>query len=152
MNILLFQERDVAAGRLDRTMSLEELSQLIETNTSALQFQRAYGAQGSSQQMHGSSTGGKGPKGGKCPFLPTDAGADSPLEGDACPWPFLWTHDPKLALVSHPVKNGIAFVAMLGLLRVAWEYPKRSTAALLGSALIVPWIKPRAFHTKPPKR
>lgn len=153
LNILIFQERDVAAGSLERVLTLEEMSHLIESNTSALQFQRAYGAPSESAPVKTSNKcpflpSSDGPAAGearscsKCPFLPS-------ADADACPWPFLWTHDPKLALVSHPVKNGIALVGILGLLRVAWEYPKRSAAAFLASAFIVPWIKPK--HRKPSK-
>jgi len=157
LNILIFQERDVAAGSLDRVRTLEELSQLIESNTTALQFQRAYGATSESAPDRQTANS-------KCPFLPSSDGPavarssskcpflpalDGSASGDACPWPFLWTHDPKKALVSYPLRNGIVFVGMLGLLRVAWEYPKRSAAAFLASAFIVPWIKPK--HRKPPK-
>lgn len=142
LNILLFQERDVAAGHLGGARSLDELWSLVEENTSALTFQRAYGAAPAVAPS----------KASKCPFLPQSNGSESSPDA-ACPWPFLWTHDPKLALVTHPLKNGIAFIGILGLLRIAWDYPKRSAAAFFSSGLLVPWVrsKKKALHTKPSK-
>jgi heme oxygenase len=142
MNILLFEERDVAAGHLDRTRTLDEMFQLIETNTSPLEFQRAYGSK--SDQVVA-----------QCPFIPGPSGqrkAGEPSfhgDGAACPWPFVWLHDPKSAIISHPVKNAVGIVTAVGLLRVAWEYPRRSMAVLAAATLAFPWMKPKGKHTKP---
>jgi len=58
MNILLFEERDVAAGHLDRIRTLDEVSKLIETNMTPLAFQRAYGTTQTSGVVS------------QCPFIP----------------------------------------------------------------------------------
>jgi heme oxygenase len=143
MNILLFEERDIAAGHLDRCRTLTELSDLIESSTNALQFQRAYGLK---VQVNTEISEAKKVV-SQCPFIPGPAGrrrAGEPSfhgEGDVCPWPFIWLHDPKSALVTHSVKNAAGFVTMFGLLRVAWEYPGRCAAVFATTALAVPWMK-----------
>jgi heme oxygenase len=141
MNILLFEERDVAAGHLERTRTLEEIQQIIEENVSPLQFQRAYG-----KNQPQAVT--------QCPFIPGPPGQRKAGEpsfhgvGKACPWPFIWFHDPKSAIVTHPVKNTVGFVTMLGLFRVAWEYPRRSLVVFLATAVALPWMKPRGKDSK----
>jgi len=143
MNIVLFEERDVAAGYLARIRTLEEISELVESSTSALKFQEAYGA--SNVQSSG-----------QCPFIPGAAGRRKPGEhsfhGDGghsvCPWPFMWLHDPKTALVTHPLKNVAGLLTICGLLRVAWEYPRQSGAVLVASAVALPCLKPKTKKTK----
>jgi heme oxygenase len=142
MNILLFEERDVAAGHLDRIRTLDEVSKLIETNMTPLAFQRAYGTTQTSGVVS------------QCPFIPGPAGqrkAGEPSfhgDGKVCPWPFIWMHDPKSAMISHPAKNAVGFVTLFGLLRVAWEYPRQSAAAFVTTAFVLPWMKPRNNHQK----
>jgi len=62
MNMLLFEERDVAAGHLKGTRTLEEVLELVRANTSALSFQKAYGEEQAAA-----------PTGNRCPFLPDPA-------------------------------------------------------------------------------
>jgi len=145
MNIILFEERDVAAGHLERVRTLAEISTLIEANMTPLQFQRAYGTKPAEVVSQ---------KNEQCPFIPGPAGqrkageASFHGEGNVCPWPFVWAHDPKSAMVKHPVKNAVGFLTMLGLLRVAWEYPRRATGVFAATCFVVPWIK-RSRQTKP---
>jgi len=138
MNIVIFEERDVAAGHLQRIRSLEEISKLVESNTSALKFKQAYGASNAQASD-------------QCPFIPGAAGRREPgkpsVHGDGghsvCPWPFVWLHDPKTALVAHPLKNVAGLLTMCGLLRVAWVYPRQSGAVIVASAVALPCLKPK---------
>lgn len=127
MNILLFEERDVAAGHLDRVHSLEEVSSMVVLNRSPLQFQEAYAEK----------SGG----GGKCPFLPAQ-GSDA-TTGGTCPWPFIWAHSPKTALTTHPVKNMGAALMLCGLAKAASNYPRSAGAALLVGAPVLWCLKPK---------
>jgi len=142
MNIRLFEERDVAAGHLDRIRTLEQLSELVGSNTTPLQFQRAYGTSPSAVVS-------------QCPFIPGPAGQHKEGEplfhgtgGNVCPWPFVWLHDPRSAVVSHPVKNIIGMLGVLALLRTAWQYPRRSAAVFLTTAIALPWMKPKKTDKK----
>jgi len=141
MNILLFEERDVAAGYLEKVRTIEEIQRIIETKVSPLEFQRAYGA--------------KVVKESQCPFIPGPAGRRKPGEasfhggeGEACPFPFIWLHDPKAALVSHPVKSTIGLITLLGLLRAAWEYPRRGVGVFVAALVVLPRLKPKKKDTK----
>jgi len=136
MNILVFEERDVAAGYLDRIRTIDEISVLVDSNKTPLEFKQAYGTKSPAVVA-------------QCPFIPGAAGqrkeGESSFhgdEGEVCPWPFVWLHDPKSATVSHPVKNVAAFVGTVGLLRVAWKHPQRAATVFLGTAALLPWMKP----------
>eukprot|EP00927_Polykrikos_kofoidii_P037947 TRINITY_DN32168_c0_g1_i1.p1 TRINITY_DN32168_c0_g1~~TRINITY_DN32168_c0_g1_i1.p1 ORF type:complete len:572 (+),score=84.35 TRINITY_DN32168_c0_g1_i1:81-1718(+) len=144
LNMLVFQERDLAAGHIQRVQSLDEAMHLVRSNPSPLKFQKAYLA------------GGKaGVAAGVCPFLPSDArsrdgvSAGSPARsghGDMCPWPFIWLHDPRAALVSHPIKNMGAAIAVAALIRALWRSPQRTMAVGAGagiSALALRHVLPR---------
>lgn len=143
MNISLFEERDVAAGYLDRIRTLEEINELIDSNRSALQFQKAYGAKSSEVVA-------------QCPFIPGAAGQRKEDEpsfhggGGICPWPFIWLHEPKSAIVSHPVKNVTGLLAMFGLLRVASRYPRRSAGVFFASVITLLLLKPKKKNAPKP--
>jgi len=136
LNILIFEERDVAAGHLDRIRTLEEVNELVESNKSPLAFQKAYiaaGAQSSDQ----------------CPFIPGPAGRRAngepsfhATEGGVCPWPFVWFHNPKSAIVTHPLKNGLGLIGMIGIFRVALQYPRRSLMTFACTTLAAIMFKP----------
>lgn len=131
MNMLIFEERDVAAGHIDRVRTIEEVLDMVQTNKSALAFQQAYGAPAPS---------------GKCPFLPSGGGAaDGQGVGPArvCPWPFIWMHDPKIALVMHPVKNVGGVIAILGLMRAAWYEPRKVGLGLATTGVFLALMKPK---------
>lgn len=134
MNMLLFEERDVAAGHLARARSLEEVSAMVTENTSALKFQAAYG--------------GKSGGVNKCPFLPADDPRQPQGEGEAkpagvCPWPFLWLHAPREALVAHPVKNVCGAAALGGLGVALHRRPGLTGAGLLAASLVAWKLKPK---------
>jgi len=142
MNILLFEERDVAAGHLDRIRTLEEITELIESNVTPLQFQRAYGTAPPAVIS-------------QCPFIPGAAGQRREGEPSAhgvdsavCPWPFVWLHDPQSAVVSHPAKNFAGLIGMLALIGAAWKYPRRSAGLLVATGLAVSWMKPKKKDSK----
>jgi heme oxygenase len=122
LNMLLFEERDVAAGHLARTRTLDEAMELVRSNKSALGFQRAYAA---------------GPA--KCPFLPDPA---APAR-QGCPWPFVWLHDPRQAVALHPCKNAGGVLALMALGVSAWRFPRRTGAGVLGAILMAVIMKPR---------
>jgi heme oxygenase len=136
LNILLFEERDVAAGHLERVRSIAEISQLVEVHKTPLEFQKAYGT----QPVQAS---------GQCPFIPGPAGRAKPGQPSfhdhtkVCPWPFIWFHDPRSAVLSHPAKNAIGLVTLAGLARIAWHFPRPSFAAFLAGAFTLPWLKPK---------
>jgi len=136
LNILIFEERDVAAGHLQKIRTIDELSELVEAHKSPLEFQKAYN----------STT----PSGGQCPFIPGPAGRRVPgqkrfhgEEGGVCPWPFVWLHDPKSALVVHPKKN-LAGLGLFGVLaRVTWKYPVQAFVGFLVTAITLKRLKPK---------
>merc|ERR1712127_305530 len=123
MNILLFEERDVAAGHVDRVRGLEEVLAMVKENTSALAFQKAYTGEGKRS-------------GGKCPFLPSGGDSQSSKPVGTCPWPFVWMHDPAQAWSLHPVKNVGGLLALMGLARAAWYYPRRVGLGALVTGLL----------------
>lgn len=133
MNILVFEERDVAAGHLDRVHRLDELADI--TKLSALKFQQAYGTEALKKAS------------GKCPFLPavaqTQGGQPTTMSERVCPWPYVWLHDPKAALVVHPAKNAGAVIGLCGFAQVAWRYPRTSATCLLAFGTFSWWLKPR---------
>lgn len=129
MNISIFEERDVDAGHLSSIRSIEELSALVESHRSPLAFQNAY-----------DTSSAQAPE--QCPFIPGPAGRRAPGQSSfhdrkqgVCPWPFVWFHDPKSAVVAHPCKNIVGFLTLAGMLRIAWQYPKRGAVALLSTTL-----------------
>merc|ERR1712194_647937 len=127
LNISIFEERGVAAGHLERIRSLEEVNELVQSNKSPLAFQKAYiaaGAQSSDQ----------------CPFIPGPAGRRAngepschASESGVCPWPFVWFHNAKSA---------IGLIGMIGMLRVAWQYPRRSLMTFACTTLAAIMFKP----------
>merc|ERR1712039_304491 len=141
LNILLFEERDVAAGHLKRIRTIDEIAQLVGENKTPLEFQKAY------KQSQAS---------GQCPFIPGPAGrrpAGAPSfhaneETGVCPWPFVWLHDPRSAVVAHPKKNVVGFVALGILLRVAWKYPIQSLITSFATAVTLQRFKPKKGQTK----
>merc|ERR1712070_886452 len=129
MNILLFEERDVAAGHLKGARSLEEVLELVRANTSALSFQKAYGDEQAAA-----------PVGNRCPFLPdptksSDDDAASP--GSVCPWPCLCFHDPRSALAQHPRKSIGSLLAVFGLGVSAWHFPRATGCGVFGSIFVL---------------
>jgi len=129
MNMLLFEDRDVAAGHLARVRSIEEARELVQANRSALQFQNAYAAPS------------------KCPFLPPPeqgGSAQAPSSGGACPWPFVWLHSPRAALVGHPCKNAAGTLALGGFAKFAWEFPRSAAAGTLACGLGCYLLKPKS--------
>jgi len=140
MNMLLFEERDVAAGHLKKLRTLDEAMELVMQNTTPLGFQRAYGDQAS-----------LGKKKGVCPFMPPSAGnaagGGSVIAAQhgklaVCPWPFVWLHDPHAAMVAHPVKNFGGLLALTGLVTAAWQYPRSVCGGLLGAGVLTLALKP----------
>jgi len=116
MNILIFEERDVAAGRINKVHSLEEISDLVKL--SPLKFQNAY-------------AGGDAPS-SKCPFLVSTASDSRKPSPALCPWPFVWLHAPRVAMTEHPGKNALGAVGLCSLVYVAAKHPK-TAAAVLGA-------------------
>jgi hypothetical protein len=133
MNMLIFEERDVEAGHLSRLRTLEEVQELVSVNRSALNFQRAYGAEPA--------------KRGQCPFLP--AKGDATLAPKACPWPFVWLHDPRSALVAHPMKNIGGLLAVFAVVRLALRYPRSTGLGLLSAIVACVALKPRKHSGRP---
>jgi len=136
LNILIFEERDVAAGHLSSIRTIEELNDLVESHRSPLAFQKAYGTT-SSQASE------------QCPFIPGPAGRRAQGQPSfherghgVCPWPFVWFHDPKSAVVAHPCKNVLGLITLAGMLRVAWQHPKRCMVALFGTTFATLLAKP----------
>lgn len=125
MNMLLFEERDVAAGHLSRVRGLEEVQALVKANKSALNFQRAY-AEGAAQ---------------KCPFLPAPGKSSTEQR---CPWPFVWLHDPQAALVRYPAKNLAGVLSAWGLARLAKRFPRSVAVALLAAAFASFALRPKS--------
>eukprot|EP00928_Gymnodinium_smaydae_P021846 TRINITY_DN18551_c0_g1_i1.p1 TRINITY_DN18551_c0_g1~~TRINITY_DN18551_c0_g1_i1.p1 ORF type:complete len:538 (+),score=126.76 TRINITY_DN18551_c0_g1_i1:66-1616(+) len=148
LNILLFEERDVASGHLDRVHSLEEISEL--TRLSPLKFQKAYGG-----AEAGADAGGSAPS--KCPFLPANdarqpkSGSEA-AQSSVCPWPFIWLHDPSTAVAAHPLKNIFAAVGLYGFVRAAQRYPRCALAGTV--ALFTPALLYHRLHAprSPPRR
>jgi len=137
MNMLLFEERDHAAGHLDTVRTLEEVEKLVESHRTPLGFQAAYG--------------GKGGDTSKCPFLtpgPNEDGESKPQ--GVCPWPFVLLHAPRQALATHPRKNLAASVVLSGALYAAWKYPRATCAALFAGAPALWWARPRRQRSGPP--
>jgi hypothetical protein len=97
--MLLFEERDAAAGHLQHVRSLCEIQKLVETSTSALKFQQNYGS-----SAPGSRTRENTRDASACPFLVSSDSRSVRPKG-ACPWPFIWFHDPLAALRKHVGKN-----------------------------------------------
>jgi len=128
MNMLLFEERDVAAGHLKGIRSLEEVLELVKTNTSALSFQRAYGEDKAAA-----------PGGNKCPFLPDPSrneDDDVASVDQVCPWPCLCFRDPRSALAVHPRKSIGSILAVMGLGASAWHFPRSTGLGVLGSVMM----------------
>jgi hypothetical protein len=141
LNILIFEERDVAAGHLDRVHSLDEISNMV--NLSALKFQQAY-----ANEQDG---GGEYPKpSSKCPFLPAAAQGGgqqlSTMTEAQCPWPYIWLHDPRTAVIAHPTKNLGAVLGLYGFTQVAWRYPRSSATCLFALGACSWWLVPRNVH------
>merc|ERR1712194_178453 len=92
----------------------------------------------------------------QCPFIPGPAGRRPPgvrpfhanEETSVCPWPFIWLHDPRLAVVAHPKKNVFGFITFGVMLRVAWKYPIQSLIASFATALTLQRFKPKKGQTK----
>jgi heme oxygenase len=134
LNIRIFEERDVAAGHLDRVHSLDEIACL--TQLSALKFQQAYAS------VPGSAEGQKDT--GKCPFLPATARNEQvSIPQNVCPWPFIWLHDPRRAVVVHPGKNMAAVMGLGGFAHAAWKYPRTSATCLIAFTAASWWYMPR---------
>lgn len=138
MNMSLFEERDVAAGYLQRVRSLEEVMALVRQHTTALGFQRAYKGEAAPAKKN------------VCPFMPVsvkngDAPVAAPPRGAlmACPWPFLWFHDPHAALVAHPAKNLGGVAALGGLAAAAWHCPRSTCVGLAGAGALALVLKHR---------
>lgn len=127
MNMLLFEDRDVAAGHLPRVRTVEEARDLVESNRSALKFQQAYAAVNAGA--------------GKCPFLPSSE--QKGAIGAGCLWPFLWLHDPRAALVGHPYKNTCGALATAGFAKFAWELPRSAAVTALLTTLGCYYLKPK---------
>jgi len=127
MNMVLFEERDVAAGHLKRTRTLEEVLELVRVNTSALSFQKAYGLQAAV------------PTGNRCPFLPDPAkSSDDDAASPATvrpPWVCLCFHDPSSALAQHPKKSIGSLLAVFGLGVSAWRFPRSTGFGVFGGVL-----------------
>jgi len=135
MNMLIFEERDMAAGHIERVRTVDEAMELVKTNTTPLKFQQAYTA----------AKGGSG----KCPFLPAgnDAGPSRDIAtamASKCPWPFIWLHAPSVAFMMHPLKNIGGALTLVGLSTLAWRAPKSTGAGVLGGFLALRCFKPRA--------
>jgi len=116
MNILIFEERDVASGHIDRVHTLEEIFDMVKL--SPLKFQKAYGIGDPSGKANN-----------KCPFLPAasmnqTSGEVVPHEHVRCPWPFIWLHDPRTALVLHPMKNIGAAIGLYGFIEAVRKAPR----------------------------
>jgi hypothetical protein len=138
MNMLLFEERDVAAGHLKRTRTVDEVLELVRANTSALSFQKAYGEEAAA------------PKANKCPFLPdpaksNDDDAASPSKVSP-PWICLCFHDPRSALVLHPGKTIGSLLTIFGLGVSAWHFPRRTGFGVFGSVLVLSHFKTMRAH------
>jgi heme oxygenase len=144
MNMLLFEERDVAAGHLKRTRTLEEALEIVRANTSALSFQRAYGEEPAAVPN-------------RCPFLPDPAkSGDDDAAGPSKaspPWICLCFHDPRSALAQHPRKSIGSLLAVFGLGVSAWRFPRSTGFGVFGCVLALSHSKtmracvPRLFAT-----
>jgi heme oxygenase len=132
MNMLLFEERDVAAGHLKGIRTLEEILELVRANTSALSFQRAYG------EEHVAA-----PTGNRCPFLPDPAknSDDDAVSPKVCPWPWICLHDPRSALAQHPRKSTGSLLAVFALGVSAWHFPRRTGFGVFGGFLVLAHFK-----------
>lgn len=107
LNMLLFEERDVAAGHLQQVRSLREIQQLVDTSSSALKFQQNY-VNAPESRMRGQTRDTSA-----CPFLVASESRVVRPKG-ACPWPFIWFHDPLAALRKHVGKN-LSILSFIGL-------------------------------------
>merc|ERR1712136_376582 len=107
LNMLLFEERDVAAGHLQQVRSLREIQQLVDTSSSALKFQQNY-VNAPESRMRGQTRDTSA-----CPFLVASESRVVRPKG-ACPWPFIWFHDPLAALRRHVGKN-LSILSFIGL-------------------------------------
>merc|ERR1712087_755566 len=94
LNILIFEERDVAAGHLERTRTVEEVSELVNNHKRPLEFQKAY-------ELSPDATASQ------CPFIPGPAGRRKPGEpsfhesnSGVCPWPFICASTPPSSRTS----------------------------------------------------
>jgi len=133
MNMLLFEERDVAAGHLKRTRTMDEVLELVRANTSALSFQKAYGEEAPATSN-------------KCPFLPSgDDNAANP--SSAIPFPCLCFHDPRSALVQHPRKSIGSLLAIFGLGVSAWRFPRTTGCGVFGSIFVLAHSKTVRAHS-----